>query len=141
MEVLAVECPEMPARAEPNKPPVDGDTQAQVQAWVNGKPESKDGLLDAVHKLDLAELEGLREIAEEETAKKTAATIRGFMLARQLRVDKVTAQWKLDDEREQKRQERMGTQPGMYPATGTRGTRGTTGQDSQSTTGRTRRYR
>lgn len=129
------------ARAEPNKPPVDGDTQAQVQAWVNGKPESKDGLLDAVHKLDLAELEGLREIAEEETAKKTAAAIRGFMLARQLRVDKVTAQWKLDDEREQKRQERMGTQPGMYPATGTRGTRGTTGQDSQSTTGRTRRYR
>ncbi len=129
------------ARAEPNKPPVDGDTQAQVQAWLNGKPESKDGLLDAVHKLDLAELDVLREVAEGESAKKTVATIHGMMLARQLRVEKITAQWKLDDEREQKRQERMGVQPGMSPNTGVRGTRGTTGQDGQSTTGRTRRYR
>lgn len=131
----------MPMRAEPNKPPVDGDTQAQVQAWVNGKPESKDTLLEAVHKLDLAELEGLRMIAAEEEAKKTAATISAFMLARELRVEKIARQWKLDDERQQKLQERLGTQPGMYPGTGTRGTRGTTGPDSQPTTGRTRRYR
>ena len=131
----------MPARPEPNRPPVDGDTQAQVQAWVNGKPESKDTLLDAVHKLDLAELEGLRTIAAEEGAKKTAATVSGFMLARQLRVDKIAKQWKLDEERQQKLQERLGTQPGMAPGTGQRGTRGVPGQETQPTTGRTRRYR
>jgi len=131
----------MPARPEPNKPPVDGDTQAQVQAWVNGKPESKDALLGAVHKLDLAELEGLRTIAAEEGAKKTAATVSGFMLARQLRVDRIAKQWKLDEERQQKLQERLGTQPGMAPGTGQRGTRGAPGQETQPTTGRTRRYR
>lgn len=131
----------MPARAEPNKPPVDGDTQAQVQAWVNGKPEGKDSLLTAVHRLDLAELDGVRAIAEEEGAKKTAAAVSGVMLARQLRVEKIQRQWKLDEERQQKQQQRMGTQPGMAPGTGQRGTRGTAGQDTQSTTGRTRRYR
>ena len=130
-----------PMRAEPNKPPVDGDTQAQSQAWVNGKPESKDALLTAVHRLDLAELEGLRVVAAEEEAKKTAAAISGVMLARQLRVDRIQKQWKLDEERQQKLQERLGTQPGMGPGTGTRGTRGMPGQDTQGTTGRTRRYR
>jgi hypothetical protein len=130
-----------PTRPEPNEPPVDADTQAQCQAWLNGKPEGKDALLEAVHKLDLAELEGLRVIAEDEAAKKTAATISGFMLARQLRVDKITKQWKLDEERQQKLQERLGTQPGAYPGTGMRGTRGTTGQEGQPGTGRTRRYR
>ena len=131
----------MRTRAEPNKPPVDGDTQAQCQAWVNGKPETKDALLAAVHRLDLAELEGLRTMATEEEAKKTAAAISGIMLARQLRVDRIQKQWKLDQERQQKMQERLGTQPGMAPGTGLRGTRGTPGQDQQGTTGRTRRYR
>jgi hypothetical protein len=129
------------ARPEPNKPPIDGDTQSQIQAWVSGKPESKDTLLQAVHELDLAELEGLRMIATEEAAKKTAATISGLMLARQLRVDRIAAVWKLEDERQQKLQERMGTQTGTYQGTGQRGMRGTTGQNGQSTTGRGRRYR
>lgn len=131
----------MPVRAEPNKPPVDGDTQAQVQAWVNGKPESKDALLTAVHKLDLAELEALRATAAEEEAKKTAAAISGMMLARQLRVERIQKQWKLEQERQQKLQERQGTQPGMAPGTGQRGPRGMPGQEQQTGTTRPRRYR
>ncbi len=128
-------------RAEPNKAPVDGDTQAQSQAWVGSKPDSKEALLTAVHKLDLAELEGLRTIAAEEEAKKTTAAMSGIMLARQLRVERITKQWKLEAERQQKLQERLGTQLGVAPGTGQRGTRSMPGQNTQSTTGRTRRYR
>jgi hypothetical protein len=128
-------------RPEPNKPPLDGDAQAQIQAWVNGKADAKGTLLQDVHKLDLAELDGLRATAAEEEAKRTAATISGIMLARQERVDKIAKEWKLDDERQQKLQERTGTQTGMYPGTGQRGTRGTTGQDVQPGTTRGRRYR
>lgn len=127
------------ARPEPNKPPVDGDTQSQTQAWVSAKADSKDSLLTAVHKLDLAELETLRTVATEEEAKRTVATISGFMLARQERVDKIVQQWKIDDERQQKLQERLGTQPGMYPGTGQRGTRGQETQQPGTTRGR--RYR
>ncbi|MBN1510066.1 MAG: ankyrin repeat domain-containing protein [Sedimentisphaerales bacterium] len=112
------------ARREPNLPPIDGDTRAQIDAWVNGKPESKPELLEAVHLLDLAELEGLRTIAAEEQAKKTAATISGVMLARQERVAKIREQWTIDEERQRKLQERKGTQPGTYPERGQRGTGG-----------------
>lgn len=137
-----------PMRAEPNRPPVDGDTQAMSQAWVGAKADTKDGLIDSVHKLDLAELEGLRTIATEEQAKRTAAAIWGVMLARQERVDRVRAEWKVDDERQAKMAERLGLQPGQQPGqqpgmTGTRGQRGmrgTTGQDQQQT-GTGRRYR
>ena len=75
------------------------------------------------------------------TVRNSAAAVSGVMLARQLRVEKIQRQWKLDEERQQKQQQRMGTQPGIAPGTGQRGMRGTAGQDTQSTTGRTRRYR
>lgn len=138
--------PPKAARAEPNKPPVDGDALAQSQAWVNAKADSKNTLLDSVHRLDLAELEGLRTTAAEEEAKKTAAMISGLMLARQERVDKIVKEWKADDERQQKLQERQGTQPGgTYTATGQRGGArgGTTSQTPDQQTGGTRgrRYR
>jgi len=133
-------------RPEPNRPPVDGDTQSQIQAWLNGKPDSKDALLSAVHKLDLAELDALRTIATEEQAKRTAATIGGVMVARQERADRITNEWRLDDERQAKLQERLGVQgqqQGTYGVRGQRGGRGgTTGQNTQQPgmTG-TRRYR
>ena len=133
------------SRPEPNRPPIDGDTQAQIQAWLNGKPESKDTLLSAVYKLDLAELDELRTIATEEQAKRTAATVGGIMVARQERMDRITNEWRLDDERQAKLQERMGTQgqQGTYGVRGQRGVRGgASGQNTQQpgTTG-TRRYR
>jgi hypothetical protein len=116
-------------RREPNEPPMDADTQQQVQAWRNSKPESKDSLLDAVHKLNLAELADLRVIALEEEAKKTAATISGLMLAHEERVQKIKLQWQADDERQQRLQERMGTDGTMR------------GRGTQTGTGQTRRYR
>jgi len=129
----------MKKRPEPNEPPVDADSQAQIQAWTSGRAEDKSGLLDTVHKLDLVELDGVRTVATEEGAKKTAAAISGLMLARQERVEKIAKEWKIDDERMQKLQERTGNQPGMYPGTGARGT--TPGQTDQTGTRRTRRYR
>jgi len=132
----------MKKRPEPNEPRIDADTQAQIQAWTSAKAEDKSSLLETVHKLDLAELDSARTVATEEGAKKTAAAISGLMLARQERVEKITKEWKLDDERMQKLQERTGNQPGMYPGTGTRGTTpGTSGQTDQTGTRRTRRYR
>ena len=129
----------MKKRPEPNEPPIDADSQAQIQAWTSGRAQDKSSLLDTVHKLDLVELDDVRAVATEEGAKKTAAAISGLMLARQQRVEKITAAWKADDERMQKLQERTGNQPGMYPGTGPRGTM--PGQTDQTGTRRTRRYR
>jgi hypothetical protein len=126
-------------RPEPNEPPMDADTQAQIQAWLNGRPESKPDLLEAVHRLDLAELDALRTVATEEEAKRTAAAISGVMLARDQRVQKISKEWQADDERTQRLQERMGTQDGMTRGRGTRGA--TPGQDAQTGAGRGRRYR
>jgi hypothetical protein len=111
---------------------------------VNAKAESKDSLLQSVHRLDLAELDELRAVATEDEAKRTAAAISGIMLARQERVDRITKEWTADDERQKKLQERLGTQQGgMYPGTGQRGVRGATGptQEQQGGATRGRRYR
>jgi len=140
--VSSTKMPTKARRPEPNAPPIDGDTQAQMQAWAGGRAEDKSSLLDAVHKLDLAELEEVMLVATEEQAKNTAAAISGVMLARQERVERIAKEWKIDDERMQKLQERTGNQPGMYPGTGPRGTTpGTPGQTDQTGTRRTRRYR
>jgi hypothetical protein len=123
-------------QAEPNEPPIDPITQVQIDAWLGGTPESKDALLEAVHKQDQVDLDALRTVATDEKAKKTAATLSGLMLARELRIQKIRQQWVEEDERMQKLQERMG------PEGVTRGrtTRGPAQQTDQTNT-RGRRYR
>jgi hypothetical protein len=125
-------------RNEAEEPPLDPVTEAQVQAWIQAKPEDKDRLLDAVHKLDIGEFEGLRQVAEEEGAKKTTAAIEGVMLARDERAAKIRAKWVLDDERMQRLEERQGGRGGRG-----RGMTGTQQQDqmNQNTRGRRGRYR
>lgn len=124
--------PPRPGAAPVEEPVLDPVTQAQVQAWLNAKPEDKKGLLEAVHAMNLADLDDLRLIAVEEQAKKTAVALQGLMLAHEERVEKITAKWQEEDERMLKLQERYGPggmpgrgmqQPGMQPQQGTRGTR------------------
>jgi hypothetical protein len=130
-------------RAEPNQAPVDPDTETLVQAWTAAKPENKHNLLDAVQKVDLADLAGLRTIATEEQAKKTTAAIGGLMLMRQQRVEKITKDSEEEAARLQRLQDRMGGMEGMTRGRGVRGaTQGATGQQGdQPATGRNRRYR
>ncbi len=120
---------------EVNQPVLDQETQTQVQAWLNAKPEDKKSLLDAVHQMNLVDLDDLHKVAVEEQAKKTAAALRGVMMLHEERVQKITKKWQEDDARMQKMQERYGpggmqqgrgTQPGMpqqQTQTGMRGGR------------------
>ena len=117
------------------QPPVDGDTQSQIGAWLNAKPEDKASLLTAVHDLDIIEYAKLHELAVEEKAAKTDAAIMGLLMQRQERIAKVQQRWTEEDERMQRMQERTGTtgtmqgaQPGMQPGTTQRGTRGRGGR-------------
>jgi hypothetical protein len=100
--------------ADVNQPVLDQETQSLVQAWLNAKPEDKTSLLEAVHQIDLLDLDDLRQVATEEQAKKTAAAISGLMMIHEERVQKITKKWEEDDARLQKLQERYG--PGGMPA-------------------------
>ena len=84
-----------------------------AQAWLNAKPEDKKSLLDAVHQINLLDLDDLRQVATEEKATKTVATINGLMMIHAERVQKITKRWQEDDVRQQKLQERYG--PGGMP--------------------------
>jgi len=121
-----------PTAADANQPVLDQETQTLVQAWLNAKPEDKKSLLEAVHQMDLLDLDDLRQVATEEQAKKTAAAIGGLMMMRAERVQKITKRWQEDDLRQQKLQERYG--PGGMPA-GRGGMQGTQQQMQPGTRG------
>lgn len=99
--------------AEVNQPVLDQETQTQVQAWLNAKPEDKKALLETVRQMNLVDLDDLRKLAVEEQAKKTAAALSGVMLLHEERVQKITKKWQEEDERMLKLQERYG--PGGMP--------------------------
>jgi hypothetical protein len=115
-------------RPDANEPVLDAATQNQVQAWVNTRPEDKKSLLEAVHKQNLVDLDGLQQVATEEQAKKTTAAVMAVMLMREMRCAAVVEKWLEDDERQRKLQERYGTQgmpggPGTMPGDNQTGTR------------------
>ncbi len=112
------------AVAEVNEPPLDADTRAQIDAWLNTQPEDKSGLLTAAHELDVIEYAALHKSSEEEKAAKTGVSIMALLMLREQRIARIQQKWMEDDERTQKMQERMGpngiqqgTQPGMQPGT------------------------
>lgn len=123
----------MPPRRGPvdvNQPALDQETQTQVQAWLNAKPEDKKALLEAVNQMNLMDLDDLRKVAVEEQAKKTAAALSGVMLLHEERVQKITKKWQEEDDRMQRMYgpggvPPAGTQPGMQqqPQQGMRGGR------------------
>jgi hypothetical protein len=130
-------------QSDPNAPPLPPETEAQLQAWLGAGPEEKITLLNAVHELDLAELGNLYEVAEEEEASKTAATILVFMSTRQARVEAVVDKIHETEARLQRLRERQEAMQGGagYRGRG-RGTRGGYEQDDRSTGSRRgRRYR
>jgi ankyrin repeat protein len=120
------------------EPPLDPDTEMQLQAWLGANPEDKRSLLASVHEMDLFELDGLRAAAVEEEATKTTAAIEGLMLARQTRVARITVKMAEEDARLERMAERTGAtrgrrgrgtlqgqQPqGQVPTTSRRGRRG-----------------
>jgi hypothetical protein len=115
-------------RPDVNEPAIDPTTQSQIQAWVNSRPEDKKSLIDAVHKQDLVDLDGLQQVATEEQAKKTTAAVLGLMMLREQRLTKIAQKWLEEDERMKKLQERYGTQgmpgaPGTVPGDNQTGTR------------------
>lgn len=111
------------AATEPNEPPIDADTQAQIDAWLNSQPEDKSELLKTSHELDVVEYAILHESAAEEQAAKTEVAIMALLMLRGERIAKIQQKWMEDDERMQRMQERMGPngmqgmQPGMQQGT------------------------
>jgi hypothetical protein len=103
-----------------NQPPIDPNTQAQIDAWSNAKPEDKRDLLQTVTDLNLSELQALDALATQEKAMKTSAAIRGLMMLREQRVEKITLGWQEEDARLQRLQAlpNRGGMPGMQPQQG-----------------------
>jgi hypothetical protein len=119
------------AAVEPNEPPVDADTQAQIDAWLNAQPENKAELLKTSHELDVIEYAKLHASATEEQAAKTQVAVMALLMLREGRIAKIEQKWIEDDARMQKMQERTGT-------TGMQGTQGMQ-QGTQQGTRRGRR--
>jgi hypothetical protein len=108
--------PRSPRRAttqEPAEPALSADTQAQLQAWLNGASENKDDLLKTTHELDVIEYAALHGSAEEEKAAKTRVAVMALLMLREERIAKITVKWQEEDERLKRMQERMGTDPTM----------------------------
>ena len=94
--------------ADANQPPIDPNTQAQIQAWLNAKADDKKALLQTVDDLNLTELQSLQELALKEQAKKTSVALLSLMMLREQRAEKITLGWQEEDARMQKLQERYG---------------------------------
>jgi hypothetical protein len=129
--------PEQPARAMAPRRPQDANQAAGdpefdklVQAWGSANYEDKRDLLKTVHDLDLKELEGLNESAQQENAAKTKTAIEGLMVMRQQRYDRINAAMEKEDARLQRLQDRPAN-----TNTNTRG-RGTTGRGNTGRGGR-----
>ncbi len=103
--------------ADVNQPVLDQETQTQVQAWLNAKPEDKTALLESVHQMNLVDLDDLRKVAVEEKAKKTAAALGGVMMLHEERAQRITKKWQEEDDRMQKLYGPGGMPPtrGMQP--------------------------
>jgi hypothetical protein len=109
-------------KAPTNQPGADPNTQAEIQAWLNAKPEDKRALLQAVNDQNLSELQSLDAVALKEQAKKTSAAIESLMMFREQRVEKITQAWADEDAKLQKQgRGAPGTQQQMQQ--GTRGGR------------------
>ncbi|MBN1361051.1 MAG: hypothetical protein JW993_10680 [Sedimentisphaerales bacterium] len=100
-----------PITRDPNAPPLDPNTEAQLQAWQSSA-EDKRSALGVVTESDLRELESLRQLAEAENAKRTAATIEGLMLARQQRQEAIVERIVAAEERERRLEERANARSG-----------------------------
>lgn len=123
---------------DPNAPSLPPETEAQLQAWLGTSPEDKLSLLDAAHQLDLAELGAVYEVAEEEEARKSGATILAIMMSRQMRFEKIVQKIQADEARMQRLLERQEMQGGYRG----RGRGAYQQQGNQNTGSRTgRRYR
>lgn len=104
---------------EPEQAPLDPTTESQLQAWLGANPQDKRTLLAAVHDVDLVELDLLHVTATEENATGTVTAIEGLMLARQARIEHVTAKIAAEEERLQRLAERNGNT--LNPTAGRRG--------------------
>jgi len=113
--------------AEPNRPPVDAETQAQIQAWTSASVEDKSALLLATSDLDVTEYAVLAKSAEEEKAVKTNTAVMALLMQREMRLATIRQKWVEDDERMARIQERGGANgtQGMQPGTGQGTQRGT----------------
>ncbi|NQT01704.1 MAG: ankyrin repeat domain-containing protein [Planctomycetes bacterium] len=124
--------------------PIDREAENETRQWLQASFDNKSDLASAVHEQIRLEVTSIRDLAVEEAAKKTTATIDGLLLARKMRLDAFII--KMEEQQQALRQQtqdpRMG---GRYMQTGpsrgqtTRG--GTTGGYQQDSQSRTRRRR
>ncbi len=76
-----------PGTARGPAQPVDMEAQNESNQWLQASFDNKSDLASAVNDQIQLEVTSIRDIAVEETAKKTTATIDGLLLARRIRLD------------------------------------------------------
>jgi hypothetical protein len=116
--------------------PVDEEEQNEIDQWLQADVQDYDGkvsLFTAVNEQIQRDFIGLRNLSEEEKAKKTTATIDGLLLARKQRYDELN-QYIQDEKAKLEKQE---NQPDQTRGRGQQWEN--TGQDNQTGSRRRRR--
>jgi hypothetical protein len=119
---------------------IDMETENEKNQWLQASFDNKSDLAGAVNDQIQLEVTSIRDIAEEEKAKKTVAAIDGVLLARKMRLDDYLL--KMQQQQLESRQQYDPRMGGRYQQDSRYNRGGTTGgyqQGGQS--GRTRRRR
>ncbi|MHC4631269.1 MAG: DUF6263 family protein [Planctomycetota bacterium] len=129
--------------------PVDRETENEIRLWTQSTIDKRAELAKGVHEQFRIEISPIRNVADEEEAKKTTAAIDGLLLYRQMRFEELVKKMEEEQRTLQQTQDprggRYGEQTGRYPQqtgryrgrTSTRG--GTAGQQQGQQTRRRRR--
>ena len=130
--------------------PVDRETENEIRLWTQSTIDKRADLAKGVHEQFRIEISPIRNVADEEKAKKTTAAIDGLLLHRQMRFEELVKKMEEEQRTLQQTQDprggRYGEQTGRYPQTGryrgrtsTRG--GTAGQEQYGQQGQQPRRR
>ncbi len=125
--------------------PIDREAENETRQWLQASFDNKSDLASAVHEQIRLEVTSIRDLAVEEAAKKTTATIDGLLLARKMRLDAFII--KMEEQQQALRQQaqdpraRGGYQQDSRYNRGQTTRGGTTGGSQQGSQSRTRRRR
>jgi len=125
--------------------PIDREAENETRQWLQASFDNKSDLASAVHEQIRLEVTSIRDLAVEEAAKKTTATIDGLLLARKMRLDAFII--KMEEQQQALRQQaqdpraRGGYQQDSRYNRGQTTRGGTTGGYQQGSQSRTRRRR
>ncbi|MGD2095837.1 MAG: ankyrin repeat domain-containing protein [Phycisphaerales bacterium] len=94
-------------RSRDSEEQVNREFENEIRQWLQAAVDNKDELANTVHEQIRTEMRTIRNIAVEEQARKTTATIDGLLLARQERFEQVIREIEEARQRQAQREQRQ----------------------------------